>query len=111
MAQGRVWTGAQAYEVGLVDELGGLRAAANRAKRALGIAEDADVALITYPAPPTLSNQLRDLLDASIARAVSGAVANLTLPLPRLAHDVQRWLRDLPLEGPLLIPPFWVDIH
>ena len=40
VARGRVWTGADALERGLVDELGGLRTAINRAKVLAGLDED-----------------------------------------------------------------------
>ena len=46
VARGRVWTGADALERGLVDELGGLRTAINRAKVLAGLDEDADVRLV-----------------------------------------------------------------
>ncbi len=49
VARGRVWTGADALERGLVDELGGLRTAVRRAKVLAGLDEDADVRLISYP--------------------------------------------------------------
>jgi protease-4 len=56
IAQGRVWTGARAKELGLVDELGGLDAALAEAKRLAKV--DATSDLEIYPPPPTL----RDLL-------------------------------------------------
>src|SRR5690606_3322578 len=43
IAQGRVWTGQQAKELGLVDELGGLSRALAIAKARANIAEDAEV--------------------------------------------------------------------
>ena len=43
VARGRVWTGADAAERGLVDELGGLRTAIRRAKVLAGIDADAKV--------------------------------------------------------------------
>ncbi|MDQ1322288.1 MAG: protease, partial [Actinomycetota bacterium] len=49
VARGRVWTGADAHERGLVDELGGLRCAVRRAKVAAGLDADADVRLVSYP--------------------------------------------------------------
>ncbi|MBY0441770.1 MAG: signal peptide peptidase SppA [Mycobacteriaceae bacterium] len=49
VARGRVWTGADAVERGLVDELGGLRVAVRRAKILAGLAEDATVRLVSYP--------------------------------------------------------------
>lgn len=49
VARGRVWTGADALERGLVDELGGLETAVRRAKVLAGLDEDADVRLVSYP--------------------------------------------------------------
>ncbi len=57
IARGRVWTGADALERGLVDELGGLRTAITRAKVLAGLEPDADVRLAAYP-----GSSLRDLL-------------------------------------------------
>lgn len=45
VAQGRVWTGAQAIERGLVDALGGMSTAVAIAKQAAGIADDEPVRL------------------------------------------------------------------
>ena len=49
IAQGRVWTGKQARELGLVDELGGLNRAIALAKSRANIAEDDEVELVIYP--------------------------------------------------------------
>ncbi|MFI5509303.1 signal peptide peptidase SppA [Mycobacterium sp. NPDC051804] len=49
VARGRVWTGADALEHGLVDELGGLRTAINRAKVLAGLDPDDEVRLVNYP--------------------------------------------------------------
>jgi protease IV len=57
IARGRVWTGADALERGLVDELGGLRTAVKRAKVLAGLEPDADVRLVSYP-----GSSLMDLL-------------------------------------------------
>ncbi|MCV7179663.1 signal peptide peptidase SppA [Mycolicibacterium sphagni] len=57
VARGRVWTGVDALEHGLVDELGGLRTAVRRAKVLAGIDVDAEVELVSYP-----SSSLRDFL-------------------------------------------------
>ena len=43
LARGRVWTGRDAYEIGLVDELGGLRDAVRIARRLSGLPDDAPV--------------------------------------------------------------------
>jgi protease-4 len=49
VARGRIWSGADALERGLVDELGGLRTAVRRAKVLAGLDADADVRLVGYP--------------------------------------------------------------
>jgi protease-4 len=49
VAQGRVWTGQQAKEKGLVDELGGLDAAVTIAKQRAKLAADSEVELVVFP--------------------------------------------------------------
>ncbi|HEX5145077.1 MAG TPA: signal peptide peptidase SppA [Mycobacterium sp.] len=57
IARGRVWTGADAAERGLVDELGGLRTAIRRAKVLAGYDADTKAKIIDYP-----GSSLRDRL-------------------------------------------------
>ena len=106
LGQGRVWTGAQAFEVGLVDELGGLHTAVLRGKRELGLPPDADVALIPYPRPQSLGEQLADLLQLRIRAMVDAA-----LPVPSLVSTMQNWLAELPTGTPVLVPPILVEIR
>jgi len=49
IAQGRVWTGRQALEIGLVDTLGGMETAIAVIKEKIGIPEEKDVHLVEYP--------------------------------------------------------------
>ena len=58
IARGRVWTGAQGKENGLVDELGGLDVAVNLAKAAAHIAVDQPIVLRPYPRPRSPIEQL-----------------------------------------------------
>jgi protease-4 len=86
VAQGRVWTGADALERGLVDELGGLHTAVRRAKVLAGLPEDAKVRIVNYPGSslweflrPRPSSQpaaasLSDALGALISQSVIGIV-------------------------------------
>ncbi len=52
IARGRVWTGRQAMEIGLVDELGDFDAAVRKARALAGIPERSDVAVLTVHPPP-----------------------------------------------------------
>lgn len=58
IAQGRVWTGQRAVELGLVDRLGGLEIAINLAKEMIDLPADEPVALIESPAPQLFSPSL-----------------------------------------------------
>jgi len=58
IARGRVWTGAQGKERGLVDEFGGLDRAVEVAKELARIPADKGVRRVVYPAPRTFFQQL-----------------------------------------------------
>ncbi len=60
VAQGRVWTGRQAREHGLVDELGGLPRALAIAQQRAGIAKDAAVQVVVYPPKPSVFEALSE---------------------------------------------------
>ena len=86
VAQGRIWTGADALKHGLVDELGGLRTAVRRAKVLAGLDEDAKVRIVGYPSSslwdflrPRPSSQpaaasLPDAVGALIIQSVTGII-------------------------------------
>ena len=65
LGQGRVWTGAQAQQNGLVDALGGLDRAIALAKERAGIAADTDVEIVNYPARRSLAELLVEQLSGS----------------------------------------------
>jgi protease-4 len=88
VARGRVWSGAQARDRGLVDELGGLARAIEIAKQRAGIAADEDVELVIYPPRRTLYEALSEQLGGGAAlpallsgpaRAVAAAAAPAVL--------------------------------
>lgn len=54
VGRGRVWTGSQAKEVGLIDELGGLSEALKFAKQKAGIPEEASVRIVAWPKKTSL---------------------------------------------------------
>jgi len=105
IGQGRVWTGAQAFDVGLVDALGGLRTAVLEAKSAVGLDADADVVLISYPPPKSLAEQIADALGASVRATLP------SLSLPSTVRQLALTLQVLPAGTPLLIPPGLTEIR
>ena len=55
IAKGRIWSGQDAKNLGLVDELGGYDTALKLVKKATGASESDDVKIVVYPRPKTLS--------------------------------------------------------
>jgi protease-4 len=100
VARGRVWTGADAVERGLVDELGGLDAAAAHARRRAGLPGDAPVRQFPRPSP------LERLRPPASSEAASAAPARLLAeawgPAAAIAARAG-W----PPYGPLLLPGSW----
>jgi protease-4 len=65
LAEGRVWTGAQARQHGLVDALGGLDRAIALAKERAGIDPGTEVEIVSYPPRKTLAELLIEQLTGS----------------------------------------------
>jgi protease-4 len=82
VAQGRVWTGRQALENGLVDQLGGLDAAIALAKERAGISPEREVQLVVYPPRRNLYEVLSDQLARSGAETAISRwlAANFSAP-------------------------------
>jgi protease IV len=82
IAKGRVWTGNQAKELGLVDQIGGLRTAIGKAKSLAGIEASDSITIKTFPQMDDPLTALGQSLGASAqsarttarAAAVIGAV-------------------------------------
>lgn len=72
IAQGRVWTGQQAHQNGLVDALGGLARAVELAKEQANIDADTDVELVPFPPRKNfyeaLTEQMGGYSDAAISQ-------------------------------------------
>jgi protease-4 len=89
IAQGRVWTGKQAKELGLVDELGGLSRALAIAKSRAKIDENAEVELVIYPQRRSIyelvqapfGTETGGMLQALLGMRDARAVRTLTAPL------------------------------
>jgi len=110
VGQGRVWTGRQALERGLVDELGGLYTAVRRAKKEVGLAPTDDVYLIPFPKTRSLATQLIQAFQQTAIEA-TGSRLDWMESLPGPLRRVAAWTRDLPSGTPLLIPPVMIEIH
>jgi protease-4 len=103
IARGRVWTGADAKERGLVDELGGLRTAITRAKVLAGLEPDVDVRLVSYPGsslmdrlrPKPSSQPAAASLPEAVADVVGRSVASVLGQAERALTGVSAlWLGE-----------------
>ena len=106
IGQGRVWTGAQGRERGLVDEFGGLDRAVEVAKELAKIPKDKGVHRVILPYPRTLIQELLSEGDESRTQTRQQQAVLATLP-----DDARRAVRYMTLldrmksgESMLLMP-------
>jgi protease IV len=95
VARGRIWTGRQAVEHRLVDEVGGLRQALAKARVLAGLPDDA--AIVELPVPQT--TLLGRLLGVEGLRA---EIAKSQQPLPGELMEMIRAVAPLSLYEPEL---------
>ncbi|RKG99507.1 signal peptide peptidase SppA [Corallococcus carmarthensis] len=114
VAKGRVWTGEDALERGLVDALGGYPKALELAKEAAKLDKDAPVRLVVFPRPRPTGQVLSELLgkheaDNSDDEAAGsqGAVSSQVLEQVRAVYRVgaKLGLTGQGAEGRMLYAP------
>jgi protease-4 len=92
VGRGRVWTGVDARDLGLVDELGGFRTALRLAMAEAGIGPDERVTLKEFPRRPTPIEQLLKMFGMSTEAArVLVAIGALTRtePIARMIEAIE----------------------
>jgi protease-4 len=104
IGRGRVWTGRQAKEKGLVDELGGLRRAIDLAKEKIGLDPQDRVRVISLPRPRfSFGSLLREM----------GVLSGEPDPIPAMFSDqLERLalLAALSSEPAIMMMPFFLTI-
>jgi protease-4 len=102
VAGGRVWTGADALALGLVDELGGLDRAVELAREAAEVSPTDDLGLVYLPKPASFwdlfSSGRSPGLEASLLRLVGARVLSRLgshLPQPQLELELDAAWQDL----------------
>ena len=98
IAQGRVWTGAEAHQRGLIDRLGGFDVALELAKDKARIGKGEEVRLVVLPERKGLLEQLLERQDDGVQTALPADVRSLLRwalmlgdgrPLARLPFDLR----------------------
>ncbi|HEX4412151.1 MAG TPA: signal peptide peptidase SppA [Lacipirellulaceae bacterium] len=110
LAGGRIYTGRQAKENGLVDELGSLHDAVNEAKKLAGLAADAEVRTEVLPSPTNFLESLFGNLEAEKETRVGNDIKSMSPELVEVARKVAR-LRSAFDRPAALILPFDLNIR
>jgi len=100
IGKGRVWTGTQAKEIKLVDELGGLSRAIEIAKNLAGIRADEEVTLIVWPKKTPWFSALFGRPEVRIKTPLSADLEKLLATL-----------KVLEKEKLLAVMPFWLPTN
>jgi len=82
LARGRVWTGQQALELGLVDELGGFEAAVASARDLAGLSQSQPIRLKRFPARPDGLAAFQALFGIGLEGVESAAALNQLMQSP-----------------------------
>ena len=100
IGKGRIWTGSQAAERGLVDELGGLSRAIELAKELAGIPAEDGVSLLVLP-------RSISFWDIIIGRMAAAQKSNIHPEMDKLLSAFEL----LKKERTLAIMPFWFSLE
>jgi protease-4 len=94
IAKGRIWSGQEAKNLGLVDELGGYETALKLAKKAAGVSPNDEVNVVVYPKPRTILESLLQLRspESSDREAMAQTITHVL-------HAVQPVARQLDAIG------------
>lgn len=101
LAKGRVWTGRQALDAGLVDQLGGLDDAIALARKLAGGMDPKTTSLVEYPEPKTFAESIEDMFGeyTKMSTQVKSVLVELGLEslatqVDVLAHSIRGDSRD-----------------
>ncbi len=114
IAQGRVWTGADALKIGLVDEIGTLEDAIRYAASMAGDPEVENWGIANYPKPLTVMEQLMQQFSKTSAPEEVMAGALEGTPLEGVAKELLGWQRTWAKgQGDLVFArlPFEIEIR
>jgi protease-4 len=112
LAGGRVYSGRKAKEIGLVDELGTLEEAIDRAKSLAKLDPKEEVERLLLPEPKSILESLSEAFDGMGIRAPSiGIEAALPEPIRSVAARAEAFRKLVEREPAVLILPFEVRIR
>ncbi len=107
IAQGRVWTGRQAKEIGLVDELGGIEFALSEARIMIANDKNADIPILHFPERKSTLELIFQMLTEGSASINTNSVTIFMEDMPKEIQNIYDiWaviknLGDISLFSPL----------
>jgi protease IV len=113
VARGRIWTGLDAHDVKLVDEIGGIHEALLKAKELAGVPEGSDIALRIYPRQKTFMELIRDP-DSGFLTGIMESIRTLSRIVSlvdNLTGNELKILEDLLSNEPLTVSPTVENIY
>ncbi len=110
IAKGRIWSGQDAKNLGLVDELGGYDTALRLAKRAAGVPESDEVKVVVYPRPKSLFQSVIDRRgpensDKEAVRQTLARVFQMVQPVARQLNAIGLRTKDADQDEVLRVNP------
>lgn len=109
LAQGRIWTGKQAKEIGLIDELGGLDTALAIAKQQVGLDPADEIDIIRLPKPKTIFEALIEDMEMDMRIPMTSHLPALT-PIEGALSSFY-WLHLFTNESAATVMPFEIVIR
>lgn len=103
LARGRVWSGADAVQNGLVDEIGGINQALGLAKKMADIKENEKCAILYYPKAKTLQEKIMEVIQSSPSVAANKVKSDFGL-------DIKGLIVLKRLKYDLALPPFVLNM-
>jgi ClpP class serine protease len=116
LAQGRVWTGAQAKQNGLVDEIGGIDRAIELVKQRAKIGASDKIKLVAYPSRRTLlqvlmdREQLAEMESQILATRIDSRLDSL-IGDPSTRSLIHALLFEMPHGGVMSRMPYSVSVR
>lgn len=107
VGQGRVWTGADALRIGLVDELGGMAAATAEAAR-LAQLEEGDYRIVGYPEQKDFFEELRENLNVQARTWLTNELLGEDADMVQRLEQVKSARRMSGLQARM---PFAVEVY
>jgi ClpP class serine protease len=108
IAEGRIWSGRDALDIGLIDELGGLAEAIEAARTMANIPPSAELKIVHYPRPSSLGEIFGSLSPGGVSQVVEAFSKGITAapPIP-FEHQLMLFSQRIEPLCWMAVPDFY----